>query len=323
MVLEPVNPTRAFLTVDSGFPLARLEQDLRTNRRFEYPFAPTTIPVLYGPNYWISSVSTKAGHSDFLDAFLSDPATCRLYLGLSKLDDGTAEALRRKMSYPELRAYAPVLDFFGSMFEVQNGVAFAPGGDNPAVAREWSNLANAHPSQGAVFYEKLVQADDGWLATYFDSLARLDGPSAKYLLQPERMKRFYGALRGRVSTPGPARPVFRASTDLMLLTTSLRIDANGQAHIPGGVDIWKTLFVKHPHGKYDAKLTKAASSWKQPDDLLEALFALSRKAAENEPLRIFLAVNDVDRDRREPLSASTAARLIAAYKSAGAQRSFD
>ena len=30
-----------------------------------------------------------------------------------------------------------------------------------------------------------------------------------------------------------------------------------------------------------------AASWKDPDDVLEALFALSRKAVENEPLKIF------------------------------------
>ncbi len=42
---------------------------------------------------------------------------------------------------------------------------------------------------------------------------------------------------------------------MMLLTTRLRIDANGQPHIPGSLDVWKNLFVNHPQGKYDGKLT--------------------------------------------------------------------
>ena len=33
---------------------------------------------------------------------------------------------------------------------------------------------------------------------------------------------------------------------------------NGKPHIPGSLDVWKNLFVSHPHGKYDGKLTKAA-----------------------------------------------------------------
>ena len=38
VVLETVNATRAFLTIDSGFPLAELEQALRTNRPFVYEY---------------------------------------------------------------------------------------------------------------------------------------------------------------------------------------------------------------------------------------------------------------------------------------------
>ena len=105
----------------------------------------------------------------------------------------------------------------------------------------------------------------------------------------------------------------------MLLTASLRLEPNGQVHIPGGVEVWKTLFIKHPHGKYDAKLTRAANSWRSDDDLLEALFALSRKTVENEPLRIFLVLNDIDRNRARPISPDLASRLIAAYRIYGAQ----
>ena len=55
VVLETLNATRAFLTIDSGFPLAELEQDLRTNRPFAYDFKPTQVPILYTQDYWLSS----------------------------------------------------------------------------------------------------------------------------------------------------------------------------------------------------------------------------------------------------------------------------
>jgi len=316
VVLETVNPSKAFLTVDSAFPLSELEQDLRANRKFELAYAPTPIPVLYGPSYWLSALGSKESRPDLIDAFLNDPSLCRLYLGLSKLDSQTADAMRKKISVSQLKLYAPVLDFFGSMFEIKNGVASVPGSP-----RAWTELAGASPSKGAEFYRKLIETDDGWLASYFDALARIDTPATEYLLQPERMRRFYDAIRGKVTTPGPARPVFRSSTDLLLLTTSLRLDADGQPHIPGGIVVWKNLFIKHPRGKYDSKLSKSAPSWKAPDDVLEALFALCRKSVENEPLHIFLALNDVDRNRTHPISPELAKRLAVMWRSAGAQYS--
>ena len=92
VVLETVNASRAFLTIDSGFPLAELEQALRTNRPFTLDYHPARIPVLYNVEYWQSAKDKTAG--EFIDYFISDPSLCRLYLGLSKLDPETAEALR-------------------------------------------------------------------------------------------------------------------------------------------------------------------------------------------------------------------------------------
>ena len=313
IVLETVNPTRAFLTVDSGFPLTQLEQDLRANHRFEFPYSVTKVPVLYNADYWLTALN-RQGQSDFLDAFLSDPSLCRLYLGLSHLDRATAEALRKQATPVKLKIYSHVLDFFGGMFQIRNGSAVVPG-----PAKAWASLVGVSPSSPGAFFEKLMSTDDGWLAGYYDSLSRLRGPTFAYLTQSERLRRNYEALRGKVTSPGPARPVFRSSTDLMLLTNSLRINPNGEAHIPGSVDVWRNLFIHHPHGKYDGKLTRSAQSWRSSDDLLEALFGLSRKSVENEPLKIFLALNDVDRDRTKPMSAEMAARLIADYRTFGQQ----
>ncbi len=307
VVLETVNATKAFITIDSGFPIANLEQALRTNRPFIYDFKPTAVPVLYGPDYWLGTVKEKQG--DFIDMFLSDPALCRMYLGLSKLDPQTAEELRKNTAASRLKAYAHVLDFFGSMFQIRNGKAVVPG-----PVKGWIDLVGVNPDQGAQFFDRMISKDDGWLCSYFDALARINGPTRDYLTDPDRMKRFFSAVRGKVTSPGPARPVFRANTDLMLLTTRLRMEPNGKPHIPGSLEVWKNLFVNHPHGKYDGKLTKAANNWKDPDDVLEALFGLSRKSVENEPLKIFMAMTDIDRNREKPLEPATVDRLAREYR---------
>lgn len=319
LVLETVNASRAFLTVDSGFPLSDLETSLRTNKKFDYNYTPTKITVLYGPNYWTEITSKEKPDQLFLEFFMSDPQLCRLYLGLSKLDPSTAEDLKKAMPVQRLRAFSHVLDFFGGMLQIRNGKVAVPG--DPRSAAVWTDLAGASPENGPVFLEKLIAKDDGWVAAYFEAMSRISGPALDYLTEPNRLRRFYAALRGKVTSPGPARPVFRASTDLMLLTSRLRMDPNGKPHIPGGIESWRNLFINHPHGKYDGKLTKSAQGWKDPDDLMEALFALSRKAVDNEPLKIFMALSDVNRYRKEPLSMAAVDKLIKDWKVYGAQYS--
>lgn len=322
VVLETVNASRAFLTIDSGFPLAGLEQDLRTNRPFAYDFKPTQVPVLYGQDYWVSSKDRQG--AEFIDLFLGDPSLCRLYLALAKLDPAVSNELRKTTSVQKMRAYAHVLDFYGGMFQIRNGRAVVPGGARSE--RAWAELVGAPPDKPGTFFERLIVRDDGWMASYFDALSRIrddaaNGPVQSYLSEPERMKRFYGAIRGKVTSPGPARPVFRSNTDMMLLTARLRLDPNGKPHIPGGLEVWRSLFMERPSGsgKYDLKLSHDAAGWKDPDDVIEALFGLCRKAAENEPLKIFMGLSDLDRHRPAPLDAQTAGRLARGYRAFGAQ----
>lgn len=317
VVLETVNATRAFLTTDSGFPLPDLEQALRTDRPFQYDFHPTQAAVLFSPEYWIPA--KEKGGMDFIDVFLGDPSLCRLYLGFSKLDPETAAALDKAIPMHRIKAYGHVLDFFGGMFEIRGGKAVVPGGARAAAA--WAEVTGVSPERGAAFFERLLTRDDGWMASYYDTLARVQGPVRDYLTDPARLKRFYSAIRGRVTSPGPARPVFRSNSELMLFTARLWLDPDGRPHIPGGIETWKNLFVKPPQGKYDSKLTKAAANWKEPDDILEALFALGRKAVENEPLKIFMALSDLDRLRDKPLQPATVDRLAREYRRFGNQYS--
>jgi hypothetical protein len=315
VVLETLNAPRAFLTTDSGFPIAQLEESLRTDKPFSLDFKPTKVNVLYSPDYWISSRDHSSG--DFIDTFLTDPSLCRFYLGMSKLDPETADTLRRNVAATRLRAFANVLDFFGGNFEIRQGHAVVPGG--PRANAGWAEIAGVSPDKGPEFMERLLQRDDGWMAALYDALARINGPVQDYLTDAGRMKRYYGAIRGRITTPGPARPVFRSNADMMLLTTRIHLDANGQAHLPGGIEPWRSLFEKNPRGKYDAKLSRAASAWKDPDDVIEALFALTRKPVDNEPLKIFMALSDIDRGRTQPLQTTTVERIIRGWGTYGAQ----
>ncbi len=317
VVLETVNASRAFLTIDSGFPLADLEEALRTNRPFTLDYHPARIPILFTADYWQAKDPKKTEQVEFIDYFLSDPTLCRLYVAMSALDPEVADQLHKDLTAQKAKVYAHVFDFFGGMFELHGGRAIPPGGARSEKA--WNDLVGTSPEKGSAFFEKLVEKDDGWLASYYDALARISGPTQDYLTEPEHMKRFYTALRGRVTSPGPARPVFRANTDLILLTARLRMDPNGKPHLPGGLDVWKNLFSGKTQAKYDQRLAKAAPGWKEPEEVLEALFGLARKVTDNEPLKIYMVLSEIERNRTEPLDASTVELLVRDYKNMGAQ----
>jgi hypothetical protein len=320
LVLETVNPSRAFLTIDSGFPLAALETALRTNRVFTLDYHPSRVPILFSVDYWRPAAAkpdAKAEQIPFIDYFMADPSLCRLYSAYSALDPDTAEQFRKDMPAPKAKVFAHVLDFFGGMFEVRDGKAMVPGGARSEKA--WADLTGANPDKGAAFFEKMIEKDDGWLAAYYDSLARINGPAQLYLTEPEHLKRFYTAIRGRVTSPGPARPVFRANTDLILLTARLWLDADGKPHLPGGLETWKNLFTGKTQAKYDPRLAKAAPGWKDGEEVLEAMFGLCRKITDNEPLKIYMTLTDIERNRARPLEANTVDLLVRNFKTFGAQ----
>lgn len=316
LVLETVNASRAFLTTDSGFPLGELEVALRTNQPFELDYNPTRVPLIYSRDYWQPQRERAV---EFVDYFVSDPSLARLYVGVSKLDPETAEILTTAMPASRFKLYAHVLDFFGSMFEIRNGRAVVPGGARSE--RAWAEMnGGVGPEKGQEFFQRLLAMDDGWLASFYDALSRIEGPVQDYLTAPQRMTRFYQAIRGKVTTPGPARPVFRSNTDMLLLTTRLRLDPDGRPHLPGGLETWKRLFVDSPKGtKADSKIKKDAASWKDADQVLEALFGMSRRMADNEHLRIFMALTDLDRRRAQPLAPEVMEALARQYADMSAQ----
>ena len=319
VVLETINASRAFLTTDSGFPLGELELALRTNRPFVLDYKPSRIPLLYTRDYW-QPAPAKGDRTEFIDYIVSDPSLARLYVGISKIDPDTAEIMRQAMPAARFKLFAHVLDFFGAMFRIRNGKAIVPGGTRAEKA--WADLNGVSPEKGSEFFQRMLAQDDGWLASYYDALSRIQGPVLDYLVEPQKLDRFYQAIRGKVTTPGPARPVFRSNTDMLLLTTRLRMDTDGKPHLPGGLDTWKHLFADPPKGaKGDAKLKKDSAGWKDPDQVMEAMFGMSRRNAENEHLKIFMALTDVDRRRAQPLSGEVMEALARHYAELSSQYS--
>jgi hypothetical protein len=302
--LETADPERAFLTIDSGFPLAELEQTLQGGKPFVARFPVSPVPLLFSAKDWAE------GGRDVLDAMLDDPMLARLYWAMARMDTETSEGLRQFAGISNLIPSASVLDFYSSHICVRNGRMVVPGG--AAAEPAWKELAGASPDSPKEFIARLLAKDDGWLAAYFDTLSRLTPAQQIYFTDAHRLPRFYEALKGNDIAPGPARPVFRPDPDLLILVTRLQLDPSGQATVPGNLELWEQILRQKTDSKVVKRWAKRANHWKYPDQLVEALFAFSRQSSDDGPLRIYLMLSAIDsaRPAGQRLSPDTV-RLLA------------
>jgi hypothetical protein len=293
--LETADPKRAFLTLDSGFPLAELEQTLQGGKPFVCHFPSVQVPVLFSQTDWTRNSRNK--NDDILDVFLYEPEQTRLYWALTRMDENTRTALRRSPGLEKLAPVAPVLDFYGDHICIRSNRVLVPGG--AAAEPAWGNLVGASPGSPGEFVDRLLTRDDGWLAAYFDALSRINSAQQSYFIEPRRLNRFYEALRGKKTSPGPARGAFRTDPGLLFLVTRLWLEPNGQPHVPGDLKVWKEVLGRKTHSKIAADWARHTKGLNSPEDLVEGMFAFSREVSQDSPLRIYLTLSEMDR-RRPP-----------------------
>jgi len=314
--LEVANPERAFLTIDAGFPLVDLEEDLHAGKPFTYPFPSSPVPVLFRESDWTSIRGVKA--KTILEALLKDPALARLYVALSHIDPETRVALKRSPGLSGLMPVSATLDFYGAHIVSRSGRISVPGGA-PAEPT-WKGLVGASTAPPGEFVLRLLSKDNGWLAAYFDALSRSSHAEQVYFSEPHRLRRFYEALRGRDPTPEAYKGVFRPDPSLLLLVSRLRLGPDGEAQVPGNLEVWKEIFRQKSDSKIVRNLGKRASNWKTADQLVEALFAASRVETGFGPLQIYLMVSELDGERSpERLTPETVRLLANKYEKFGDQ----
>ena len=314
IVLEAVNTDRAFLTVDSGFPLNDLEEALQKGVPFVYEYAPSSVPIMFHESDWIKLSSLQRQHfSSTLDALLGDTSIARLYSALGKTDIETRNYLQRSLGLPALLTVAPVLNFYGSRFSVRSGHVLVPGGINAESA--WKSLVGVSPASPAAFAVRLFSKDDGWQAAYFDFLSRIDATQQHHLLSNGRLERNYTAFRTADLKNGAAHGVYPHGSNLLVLYTRLQWEPNGDPHIPGGLEVWKELLSQSPYDKVLRKWVGRGHGLDQPDQLLEVMSALSRSEEDKSLFNLYLSLSELDRRRtaQRPLAPSTVKFLAAAY----------
>jgi len=294
--LSTEDPQKAFVTIDSGFPLPALERALQGGKPFEYAFSSSQVPALFVERDWTAAdvKRIRTNRADLLDTILNDSAVARLYWALSRLDPDTSRFLQQSIGIQRLLPYAAVLDFYGREICVSGGRVLVPGGNRAESA--WKDLVGASPASPANFVMRLLAKDKGWLAAYFDVLSRTNGVQRSYFTDPQRLRFFYDALRA----PDPSSPAtvgsFRPAPALLQIVTRLRLD-HGEPLIPGNLAVWRNILFQGPDAGLVRKWTRTRAL-NSPDQLIQIMFALSR-APIAEPLHIYMAISEIDGRRLE------------------------
>ena len=306
--LETADPRRAFLTIDSGFPLPELERTLQGGSPFSYPFPNSQVPIFLAERDW-TAVSEEGGKDEdrgaLLDALLHDLALARLYDAWARIDSETQFALAQSPGLRKLAPYAASLDFYGSYVRIRSGRVLVPGG--PVAESEWKDLVGVSPQSPGEFVLRLIAKDNGWLAAYFDSLSRVPPEQQTHFVEPPRLRRCYEALRGKTNSPSAVVSVFRPDPVLLLLITRLQWEPGGDLHVPGNLQAWKSILSQKANLDIARRWNVEIPSWNNSEGLLEALFALSRVRAKGGPAEAFLVLSELDgrRSERHRLSPQT------------------
>lgn len=309
--LETANPERAFITIDSGFPLVELEEDLQSGKPFTYTYSASRLPVLFNEIDWVGlSPTPKQTSGSLVGAILDDISVARLYWALSKIDPDTAVALRGSPSLKKLLPLAGVLDFYGDQICIRSGKVLVPGGIDAEGA--WKTIAGASPNSAGEFVTNLLSKDNGWLAVYFDVLSRVSQGEQQHLTEPARLTRLYSFFRGGAIGTNAFQGVFPRGANLMVLDTRIQWQPDGEPLVPGDLAVWKDIIAEKSESKSVRGFAKRAHSWDHTEQVLEPLTALASKDSADGPLQIYMALSEIDRRRpaTDQLSAETV-RLLA------------
>ena len=309
--LVTASAERAFLTIDSGFPITGLEEALAKNEPFTYAFPATRVPVFFQEKSWmgVSSYAPKPGEN-LIDQLLHDQSLDRLYAALSRCDEETRNALLGAPGLKRLIGLAAVFDLYGSGIVIHSGSVVTPAGDEKA----WEDLVGASPRSPGEFVSHLLTRDSGWVAAYYDVLARLSRTQQAHIAEGNRLRRFYSAYHSTSGRINAAAGVFPKNADLLMLLTSLKWDANGDPDIPGGLGAWEAILSHKNRASATREWIRRGRGWDTPERLLETLVASSNLDTESGPMQVFLMLSAMNAGRPREHSLSDATEELIASR---------
>ena len=319
-VLMTANAERAFLTIDSGFPLTQLEQALQKNQPFNYQFPSTTVPIIFKEQDWVTALNKtdRRSYGNLLDVLLHDQDMDRLYAAISRFDAETRDTLNQSSGLSRLTPLAAVIDLYGSQIRIKSGQVVVPG----HAEKAWEELVGETPHMPAAFVTHLLAKDSGWLAAYFDVLSRLTPAEQAHFVEGNRLKRFYAAYRSTAMHSEAFRGVYPRNADLLILLASLKWKPDGDFEIPGGLSVWNEILTQMARSREMRAWLGRSHTWETSGQLLETLVASSNYRSFTGPLPIFLLLSAMNSGRAPDKQLSAQTEELVAHRYAQFNRWF-
>ena len=304
------NARRAFLTIDSGFPITNIEEAIARGTIFVYRFPATQVPVLFKQADWmaLSGVSGR-GDENLLDLLLRDPQVARLYAGMASVEPHTQQVLLKRVHLRRLLPLAASFDFYGSQICIPGDSVLIPGGKSAEKA--WESLAGASPRDVGNFVGHVMGRDRSWLAAYFDALSRLTPEQQTYLVKGPRLRNLYLAYRSTGAVIYASSGIFPHNAELVLFLSRIHWKSDGEPEIPGGLNLWQDVFRLETHAAGYRDWSRHFRHIDTPERFLESLTAATNMPTTVGPAQTYLAVTAIqDSHGAESLSNATL-RLLA------------
>jgi hypothetical protein len=188
-----------------------------------------------------------------------------------------------------------------------------PGGQK--AEKGWQELVGASLKTPSEFIPHLLKKDHGWLAAYFDALARTGRSQQEHFATGDRLKLYYNAFRSPgTSQDAAASMAFRPAPALLVLTSRMRWDSNGAPYVPGNLQVWNEVISSKANHKIFRDWGKRSSVWSSPDQLAEALFTLARQETDSGPVQAYLCLTELDHRRQGDRRLGTQAVALLATK---------
>lgn len=305
------NAERAFLTVDSGFPITRLEESLEKGETFSYPYPATRVPVLFTQSDWVSLATWRERPGDDLtDILLHDQNLGRLYSAMSRIEPHTRDLLEQSPGLRKLLPYAATFDFYGDQICIPGHAVSVPGGE--LAEHSWEEMAGASPRSPSQFVLHLLSRDRGWLAAYFDAMSRIAPAQQTHFAQGMRLRSLYEAYRSSAGKLDAASGVFPRNASLLLLLSRMQWQPDGEPEIPGSLTVWQEVLEHQSHAYGYREWIRRARTVNSPARFLEALVASTNMVTGDGPTQMYLTISSIDQLRplNNQLSEQTV-RLLA------------
>jgi len=308
--LVTADPERAFLTIDSGFPLTTLEQALQRNAPFSYTYPATRVPIFFTEKQWVDvSTPSRRYGGNLLDVLLNDQTIATLYWAMAKCDDETRVSLMQSAGLGRMVPLAHVFEEYGSGISIRSGKVIVPAGDE----RDWSNLVGAPVNSPGDFTVGLLTKDRGWLAAYYDVIARLSQTQQAHFSGNGRLRRLYDAYRSTAPKTNASYGVFPRNANLLVLFTAVKWDAKGDPSIREGLTVWNTILAHPPKSSNGAReLPRQSRRYDTPESFLELLTSYCNYSTDASPVRSFLMLEAINAGKPAGQRLSDASETLVA-----------